>query len=61
MARLFDNFWKDEQGQDLIEYSILLSFVTIALVGMMIGPGKDVKAIWTAGNNQLRQANTGAS
>ena len=24
------NFWKDEQGQDLIEYTLLMAFVALA-------------------------------
>ena len=51
----------DEQGQDLIEYSLLISFVAIAVVGMFIGAGGDVKGVWTATNNQLAQANSRAS
>jgi Flp pilus assembly pilin Flp len=55
------NLWRDERGQDLIEYSILISFVAIAVVGLFIGPGKDVKNIWVVSNNQLTKANTTAS
>jgi len=55
------NLWKDEGGQDLIEYSLLISFIAIAVVGLFIGPGKDVKEIWVVSNNQLTKANTTAS
>jgi len=55
------NLWRDERGQDLIEYSILISFVAIAVVGLFIGPGKDVKNIWVVSNNQLTKANATAS
>jgi Flp pilus assembly pilin Flp len=58
---LWLNLWKDERGQDLIEYSILISFIAVAVVGLFIGPGNDVKNIWTISNNQLTQANTRAS
>jgi Flp pilus assembly pilin Flp len=55
------NFWYDEQGQDLIEYTILISFVALSVVGLFMGAGKDVKAVWATSNNQLAQANGGAS
>jgi Flp pilus assembly pilin Flp len=55
------NLWKDERGQDLIEYSILISFIAIAVVGLFIGPGKDLKNIWVISNNQLTEANTTVS
>jgi len=61
MMSHINNFWKDEGGQDLIEYSILISFVTIAVVGLFMGPSHDVKNAWTVSNNQLTKANIGAS
>jgi len=60
MIHIF-NLWKDERGQDLIEYSILISFVAIAVVGMFMGAGNDVKGVWAVSNNQLTQANSRAS
>lgn len=53
--------WNDEQGQDLIEYSLLISFVAIAVVGLFMGAGGNVKGVWTTANNQLALANTKAS
>ena len=55
------NFLKDDQGQDPIEYSILISFVSIAVVGMFMGAGNDVKHVWATSNNQLTKANGAAS
>ena len=52
---------KEEEGQDLIEYAIILSFVTISVVGLFMGAGQDVKGVWTVSNNQLTKANAGAS
>jgi Flp pilus assembly pilin Flp len=51
------NFWNDEEGQSVVEYAIILSFVSLSVVGLMIGPGTDVKKVWTVANNQLVQAN----
>ena len=53
--------WKDEEGQDLIEYTLLMSFVALASAGLFIGAGGSVKGIWSTTNNQLAQANAKAS
>jgi Flp pilus assembly pilin Flp len=59
--RYIARFLSDEEGQDLIEYAILLSFVTISVVGLIMGAGQDVKGAWTVSNNQLTKANAGVS
>jgi len=55
------NFWKDEQGQDLIEYTLLMAFVALASAALFLGAGGSIKGIWVTTNNQLAQANTMAS
>ena len=55
------NFWHDEQGQDLIEYTLLMAFVALASAGLFIGAGGSIKGIWSVSNNQLAQANSKAS
>lgn len=55
------NFLQDEQGQDLIEYTLLLAFVCLASAALFISAGGDIAGIWTATNSQLAAANTSAS
>jgi len=55
------NFWNDEQGQDLIEYTLLLAFAALASAALFIGAGGSVKGIWSITNSQLTAANTSAS
>jgi Flp pilus assembly pilin Flp len=54
-------FWNDEQGQDMIEYTLLVAFVALASAALFIGAGNSVKGIWTSANTQLATANTNAS
>ena len=54
-------FWNDEQGQDLIEYTLLMAFVALASAALFLGAGGSIKGIWSATNNQLAQANGNAS
>jgi Flp pilus assembly pilin Flp len=55
------NFWNDEQGQDLIEYTLLMAFVALASAALFIGAGNSIKGIWSSTNSQLTAANTSAS
>jgi len=57
----FNRFFKDESGQDLIEYTLLMAFVALASAALFIGAGKSIQGIWTATNNQLSAANASAS
>ena len=52
------NLWKDEQGQDLIEYSLLMAFVALASAALFLGAGKSISGIWSTTNSQLVAANT---
>jgi len=55
------NFWNDDQGQDLIEYTLLMAFVALASAALFLGAGGSIKGIWTTSNSQLEAANTSAS
>ena len=61
MTTFMTNFLRDEQGQDLIEYTLLLAFVALASAALFIGAGNSVKGIWSVTNSQLAAANTSAS
>jgi len=56
-----NQFFRDEQGQDLIEYTLLLAFVCLASAALFISAGGSVSGIWTATNSRLDVANTSAS
>ena len=49
-------FAHDQQGQDLVEYTLLLAFVVLALTSTFIGVGGDVRNIWSAADSRLVQA-----
>jgi Flp pilus assembly pilin Flp len=61
MKKMFMNFVKDEQGQDLIEYTLLMAFVALASAAIFINAGSSIKGIWGAANTQLTNANTSVS
>ena len=61
MKTMLYNFVKDEQGQDLIEYTLLLAFVCLASAALFISAGGSVGGIWNQANSRLAAANTAAA
>jgi len=57
---MWNRFVNDEQGQDLIEYTLLLAFVCLASAALFIGAGGSVSGIWNSANSNLTTANTSA-
>jgi Flp pilus assembly pilin Flp len=61
MAKSLYYFWNEEEGQDLIEYTLLMTFIVLAVFAFL-GTGRPmVNAIWTTANSDLIGANTSAS
>jgi Flp pilus assembly pilin Flp len=54
-------FLKDEQAQDLIEYTLLVAFVCLATAALFVNSGGSLSGIWISANSQLGVANTSAS
>ena len=46
----------EEEGQDLIEYTLLLAFVALASAALFIGAGQSVNQIWSVANQHLSNA-----
>jgi Flp pilus assembly pilin Flp len=49
-------FWQEEDGQDLVEYSLLLAFIALAAIAILGGVGNSIKTIWTSVNTNLSSA-----
>ena len=49
-----------EQGQDLIEYTLLLAFVVLASAALFISAGGSIAGIWGQANGILSNANVAA-
>jgi Flp pilus assembly pilin Flp len=56
MKNMIMQFVKDEQGQDLIEYTLLMAFIALASAAVFIGAGRNLNTIWTNANTQLANA-----
>ena len=51
MKNLIIRFWREEQGQDLIEYTLLLAFVALASASIFMSAGNSIR---TPGPSLLR-------
>jgi Flp pilus assembly pilin Flp len=58
---ILKNFLRDEQGQDLIEYTLLLAFVALASAALFINAGGSINNIWTIANQRLSTAASAAN
>ncbi|HWZ32740.1 MAG TPA: hypothetical protein VNX18_15465 [Bryobacteraceae bacterium] len=54
-------FLKQDAGQDLTEYALLLAFVCLASAGIFLVAGSSFVGIWTASNSRLAAGNLVAS
>ena len=61
MSGLWADFLRDETGQDLIEYTLLLAFVALSSAALFANAGRSVKGIWSTANSTLAAANVSAS
>ncbi len=54
-------FCRDEMGQDMVEYSLLVTFLAVASLWIFGFWMPSVAGIWGSGNSHLTQANAAAS
>jgi Flp pilus assembly pilin Flp len=54
-------FWYEENGQDMVEYSLLLAFIALAAVALLQGVQGKLVTLWGTINTQLGNANTAAA
>lgn len=60
MQRMIE-FGKDDRGQDIVEYSLLLAFVALAGAAAYIGMARSTNTIWGVMNSRLAAANQTSS
>jgi len=61
MISYLKNFVRDESGQDLVEYTLLLAFVALASAALFINAGGSINSIWQTANSHLSNAAVCAS
>jgi Flp pilus assembly pilin Flp len=54
-------FLSEEEGQDMLEYTLLLAAIALAGAAAFMGMGGVVSGIWSIANNRLMSANGSTS
>jgi Flp pilus assembly pilin Flp len=58
MRDLLFRFLNDEDGQDLIEYTLLMAFLALASAAVFINAGGSLAGIWGTASTSLSNAAT---
>ena len=53
MLQILQNFLKDEEGQDLVEYALLLVFLALAAIAILPTLGSNVNRVFSQSNSAL--------
>lgn len=48
MQNAISSFWKQENGQDMVEYSLLIGFVALSGAAVLTGVRTEMTSIWNA-------------
>lgn len=61
MNRTSPDFWKEDEGQDIVEYALLLALVSLASAALLVDAGHSIEGIWTATSTLLRRPRPGGN
>ena len=53
MLQIIRRFLKDEEGQDLVEYALLLVFLALAAISILPTLGSSVNRVFSESNSSL--------
>ena len=60
IMELFQRIVREEEGQDLVEYSLIMGLVAIVCVGAIQATGTSISALWTAVSTAVTNATNAA-
>ena len=58
MKKLMIRLWKEEEGQDLTEYALLLVLIALAAITVMSNLGSAINQVFSSGSSTLNSAST---
>jgi Flp pilus assembly pilin Flp len=61
VKNLFNRFVREESGQDMIEYVLILAFVCVGAAAIITTIGTDITAIWTSTKTKTGEAAVAAA
>jgi len=61
LAASVTGFWKDEDGQDFLEYTLLMAFVALFSAALYSSSSSSLSQIWSTSDSTLSTAAVNAS
>ena len=58
MKNFLVRLWKEEEGQDLTEYALLLVLIALAAIVVMSNLGSAINQVFSTGSSTLNSAST---
>jgi pilus assembly protein Flp/PilA len=58
MTKQLIRFWKDEEGQDLTEYALLLVLIALGAIAVMSTLGSEINLVFSTASSTLTSANS---
>lgn len=55
-AGIVRRFWRCEQGQDLVEYTLTVTFLLMTSVAIFFGAGGSINVMWVSASSTLEGA-----
>jgi Flp pilus assembly pilin Flp len=56
MKNFIKALWQEEDGQDLVEYALILGFIALAAVGVLTSTSTAINTVWTNIDTKLGTA-----
>ncbi len=60
VVKYLRGYWQEEEGQDTMEYTLLLGFVALAAAAIFPVVTESIKTIWEVAKNHLNNAASAA-
>lgn len=58
MKKYLFRLWKEDEGQDLTEYALLLVLIALAAITVMSNLGSAINQVFSSGSSTLNSAST---
>jgi len=61
MQTLLLTLWREDEGQDMVEYALLLSFIVVCAAAILTSTRAQISSVWSTINSSLSSAVTNAA
>jgi Flp pilus assembly pilin Flp len=61
MKMVLQTLWREDEGQDMVEYALLLGFIVVCAAAILTSTRTQISAIWSTINSSLSSAVSNAA